>query len=86
MNKTLNQILTILSCLAIQGCIVEIEPHPPRPQPDIHCHTDWDCPADAYCEHDGYCYEYATYVQCYSFHDCPIYSYCGPNGLCYENY
>ena len=86
MNKTLTKILTTFFFLAIQGCIVEVSPHPPRPTPDIHCYDNWNCPVGTYCEHDGYCYEHANYVECYSYHDCPIYSYCGPNGLCYESY
>ena len=86
MNKTLTKILTIFSCLAIQGCIVEIDPRSPRPRPDIPCHGDWHCPIDSYCEVDGYCYEEPFYTECYHDFDCPMTSYCAPNGLCYEDF
>ena len=86
MNKTTAKLIIIFFFLAIQGCIVEIDPHPPRPAPDLRCNTDWNCPSDSYCEIDGYCYEVPQHIVCYSDHDCPIGTFCGLNSLCYENY
>ena len=86
MNKTFIKIITFLSCLALQGCLVDISTRDPRPRPDIPCHYDRHCPADSYCEVDGYCYDYSFYVECYSEYDCPMASYCAPNGLCYEDF
>ena len=85
MNKTLTKALVILSCLAIQGCLVDISTRGPRPSPNP-CRASWDCPVDTYCEGDGYCYEFAAYTECYSDFDCPIFAYCGLNGLCYEDH
>ena len=85
MNKTLIKTLIVLSCLAIQGCLVDISPHPPRPRPDTLCHSDWDCPIGSYCEIDGFCYDVTWYSECRHDYDCPIGAYCGPNGLCYDD-
>ena len=84
MNKTLTKTLIVLSCLAIQGCLVDISTRRPRPGPNVPCHSSWDCPADSYCEIDGYCYDISRYTECYYDYDCPIATYCGLNGLCYE--
>ena len=86
MNKTLIKTLIILSCFAIQGCLVDVSPRSPRPRPDIPCHGDWHCPIGSYCEVDGYCYEEPFYTECYNDFDCPITAYCGLTGLCYEDF
>jgi len=85
MNRTFVKLITIFCVLAIQGCIVDIDRRGPRPEPDIPCHNDWDCPHDSFCEFDGYCYEDPRHVECYHDFDCPMYAWCGLNGLCYED-
>ena len=85
-SKVVNKVFIILSCFAIQGCLVEFNPRSPRPRPDEPCQHNRHCPGDSYCEIDGYCYENPFYTECSSDRECPLGTYCGPNGLCYEEY
>jgi len=84
MNKTPIKIIAVLSCLAIQGCLLEIGPVRPHPSPDAPCHSDWDCPYDTYCEIDGFCYKPSNNIECYSDRNCPMFTYCGMDGYCYQ--
>ena len=85
MNKKLTKLIAILCALATQNCIIEIDPRPgPRPAPDVHCHSDYDCPVSTYCAIDDLCRLYPTYSECYSDRDCQVYEWCSPEGLCYD--
>jgi len=83
MNTTLAQLIAIFCALMTQNCIIEVDPRP-HPIPDIHCHTDYDCPTGTYCAADDICRVYSTYIECMRDLDCPVYGWCSPEGLCYD--